>query len=105
MGKERRDRYDYSSAEKYGKLIFIFEDGQVRMDATNLQAQLRDRLKDFTDDDYIICGGDPAVLFAAGIALYTNDSKWSAIKLLRWDKFKSDYRVYKLERQLTDKLG
>lgn len=105
LNDERRDKYDYDGAKKFGRLEYLFQDGEVRLSPPILQRELAERLKHFTDADFLICGGDPAVLFAAGIALYTNGSQWKSLRLLRWDKFKVDYRVYELQRNYFEAEG
>lgn len=46
--------------------------------------QMRDKLRSFSDDDYIVPIGDPAAIaMAASIASYYNYGRY---KLLKWDR-------------------
>jgi len=55
--------------------------------------KMREKLRDFTDDDYIVPIGDPAAIaMAASIASYYNDGRY---KLLKWDR--ETLRYYPVE--------
>jgi hypothetical protein len=45
---------------------------------------LRKKLKDFSDEDYILCLGDPSII--AVVAAVASDLNRGRFKLLKWDR-------------------
>ena len=78
------------SAEKYGELVLLLDsDRQVVLSAAPTIKTLKLKLKNFSDDDYLLLMGDPvAIGIACAIACENNRGK---MKCLKWDKREMRY--------------
>ena len=87
-------------AQKYGKIVRLFEHGSQLMFSPHLATQrLKRLLKDFNDEDYLLMMGDPAAMgIACCIASEMNRGKF---KILKWDKLQKRY--YSLQINLNEK--
>ena len=77
-------------AQKYGKIVRLFEHGSQLMFSPHLATQrLKRLLKDFNDEDYLLMMGDPAAMgLACCIASDINRGKF---KILKWDRQEKKY--------------
>ena len=77
-------------ASHYGKFKFLLpEDSQMIFSPGPLIFQLRQKLRDFTSEDYLLLTGDPAIIgVACSIVSDITNGKY---KLLKWDKQESKY--------------
>ena len=73
-----------------GKFKFLLpEDSQMIFSPGPLIFQLRQKLRDFTSEDYLLLTGDPAIIgVACSIVSDITNGKY---KLLKWDKQESKY--------------
>ena len=87
----------YSSS---GKFIFLLpEFSQIIFSPGPLVYKLRQGLKDFTSEDYLLLTGDPAIIgVACSIVSDITNGKY---KLLKWDKQERKY--YPIEINLYEK--
>jgi hypothetical protein len=81
---------DISPAEKFGELTQpMFPSNGVAYLTQNDVHETRKRLKDFTDDDYILAVGDAAAIgLSMALAAEMNRGK---VNVLRWDKRRFEY--------------
>ena len=88
---------NYSSS---GKFIFLLpEFSQMIFSPGPLIYKLRQGLKNFTSDDYLLLTGDPAII---GVACsIVSDITGGKFKLLKWDKQERKY--YPIEINLYEK--
>jgi hypothetical protein len=83
---------DLSSATRYGAIVNVLgPEDQPSLSPGPCLRKIRYRLKDFTEDDYILfAGGDPAAMLLVGVALRDgitiNRFAPRSIKLLRWER-------------------
>ena len=92
--------YNVRSAEKFGELEVMLPDRkQLIFSAGPLVVELRQKLRDFSDKDYLLLIGDPAIIgvCCAIAAEYNNGS----FKVLKCDK--REYRYYDVEIDLRGK--
>lgn len=76
-------RYDMSSAQKYGKLVVLFEPEMSRAPAAPLIVALREKLADARENDWLLCAGDPLMIAASAVIL---SRAWKQrLRLLKWD--------------------
>ena len=70
-------------AQKYGKIVRLFEHGSQLMFSPHLATQrLKRLLKDFNDEDYLLMMGDPAAMgLACCIAADINRGKFKILNL------------------------
>lgn len=87
--------FDLSPALKFGIIEILIPHGPVLLDTATLVTSLRERLKDYTEDDYIMCIGDPSAIAAAVlVAGMINDG---CITLLKWDRQLKAYNPIKYQ--------
>ena len=89
--------YNVRSAEKFGELKVMLPDRKQMVLASGpLTFKLQQEMKNFSDKDYLLLIGDPAIIAIAGaIASEMNRGKF---KVLRWDR--NEARYYDLEIDL-----
>jgi folate-dependent tRNA-U54 methylase TrmFO/GidA len=89
--------YNVRSAEKFGELTVMLPDNKQMILASGpLTFKLQQELKDFSDDDYLLLIGDPAIIAVCGaIAAKNNVGRF---KVLKWDR--NEKRYYDLEIDL-----
>ena len=76
-------------ASRYGEVVTLLPPNANRLHAAPLIAAMKEGLKDFTEDDYLICIGDPSIIAAA--ACIASRKANGHLKLLKWDRLTSDY--------------
>ena len=88
------------SAEKFGDLKICLPDNrQMILSSGPLTFKLKQELKDFNDDDYLLLIGDPAIIAVAGaIASENNNGRF---KVLKWDR--NEMKYYDIEIELRGK--
>jgi hypothetical protein len=75
--------YDFSDAERFGELTAILEPTDNQLFLALITPKIRSVLKNFTDEDYFVAVGDPAVIaICAGIIL----RRHKKLKMLKWDR-------------------
>ena len=88
---------NYSSSGKFDFLLSEFS--QMIFSPGPLIYKLRQGLKNFTSDDYLLLTGDPAII---GVACsIVSDITGGKFKLLKWDKQERKY--YPIEINLYEK--
>ncbi len=77
-------------AQKYGDFKFLLPElSQIIFSPGPLIYKLRQALKDFTEDDYLLLTGDPAIIgVACSLASEMTNGKY---KLLKWDRQERKY--------------
>ena len=88
------------SAEKYGKLELLLPEGsQLVLSTAPTVRRLKSKLKDFSDEDYLLLMGDPSAIgIACAVASSNNRGRF---KCLKWDK--REYKYYPVEVNLYEK--
>lgn len=78
-------------AEQYGELVIMFQQTVSRAPSDLVIEELRAKMNDFGDDDYVCAVGDPALIAAAAcIAARRNGGR---VRLLRWDRQAHGYNL------------
>ena len=98
--REGRPKINIIGASQYGSLkVLLPENAQIILSAGPVVFKLRQLLKDYTSEDYLLLTGDPAIIGIACsiVSDYTN----GLYKLLKWDKQERMY--YPLEINLNQK--
>ena len=87
-------------AQKYGKLVTLLpEFSQIILSPGQLIFQIRDKLKNFTIEDYLLLSGDPAII---GVTCsIVSDMTNGKYKLLKWDRQEKTY--YPIEVDIFQK--
>lgn len=82
-------KFDFSSAEKYGKLVTLLSPSAAPFKNEKIVEELNDRLITFGKDDFILCVGNPTLIgIATAIAAHHSDGH---IKVLQWHGRKREY--------------
>lgn len=88
-------KFNLTPAAVYGTLEVLVPAGNSLISSVPTVRLLREKLRDFSDNDYLLPVGDPAVMMAAGaIAAEFNHGR---IKLLRWDRIQQQYIVVQID--------
>jgi len=98
---QENPRHDVVSALDYGELIALFPAGKkVVLNSPAVVAEMKNKLDTlgFSDEDYIIASGDPAIMTAvASYAAWKNRGRY---KLLVWDG-RREMRYYPVQVDLA----
>jgi len=88
--KEGRPRINIIGAAEYGDLKFLLPElSQIIFSPGPLIFKLRKALKNYTNEDYLLLTGDPAIIgVACSIVSDITNGKY---KLLKWDKQEKKY--------------
>jgi hypothetical protein len=79
---QENPRVDIISATKWGELIPLANPGR-------LVSLIKRKLKDFSDDDWLLAIGDPAIIGVAfAVASDVNNGR---VNILKWDKIERIY--------------
>ncbi len=95
-----RPKINIMGASKYGEFKFLLPElSQIIFSPGPLIFKLRNLLKNFTQDDYLLLTGDPAIIgVACSIVSDMTNGKYN---LLKWDKQERQY--YPIEINLYEK--
>jgi hypothetical protein len=75
---------DFRKVLEYGDPVVCLPPGRVSLAPGPTVDALKQALRDFTDDDYIVSVGDPSAIFIAAMVVGQNNR--NKCKLLKWDK-------------------
>ena len=97
---EGRPKINIMGAATYGNFKFLLPElSQIIFSPGPLIYKLRQALKDFTENDYLLLTGDPAIIgVACSLASEITNGKY---KLLKWDRQERKY--YPIEINLHEK--
>lgn len=105
MGRDENGRMkslmNFAKAAKWGEPVVCLGSGPVALSPYPTKEALRECLRDFSDDDYIICVGDPSLIFMA--AMIAGDVNRGRAKILKWDKELKDYLL--VDVNIHQRLG
>ena len=98
--REGRPKINIIGASQFGSLkVLLPENAQIILSAGPVVFKLRQLLKDYTSEDYLLLTGDPAII---GVACsVVSDITNGKYKLLKWDK--QERRYYPIEIDLYQK--
>lgn len=85
-----------NKARPYGSMVPLtsYHDSKLR-DPNVLRNTIAEKLVDYTDDDYILCVGNPTIIgLVCAMASEMNNGQFN---LLQWDRVLQDYFVMRVE--------
>tara|TARA_Y100001951_G_C11221337_1_gene228966 strand:+ start:139 stop:489 length:351 start_codon:yes stop_codon:yes gene_type:complete len=93
-------KFNIISAQEFGKLIPLFEEGkQIMLSPGPAVRKAKHILKDFSDDDYLLLIGDPAMIgVVCSVASYNNRGKY---KVLKYDR--RTYQYFPIQIDLNER--
>lgn len=87
--QEFRPKFDMSSAEEFGELIYLLSPTASPFRSDNIIAELHDHLHDYGPEDHLLLVGNPALIgFCVGIAAHYSGGD---VSLLQWSGKDSRY--------------
>ena len=92
---EGRPKINIMGAQKYGDIkVLLKEDSQIIFSPGPVIFSLRQKLKNFCEEDYLLLSGDPSVIgLACAIASDINNGRFN---LLKWDRQERMYYPIKI---------
>jgi hypothetical protein len=83
-------KYNILGAQKYGQIVTMLpEKSQIILSPGPLIQKLRGMLKDYTENDYLLLSGDPAIIgVTCSIVCDITNGKFN---LLKWDRQEKTY--------------
>ena len=77
-------------AQEFGEIkVLLDEDKQIMFSPAPMVRKMKRMLKDFSDNDYLLLTGDPAMIgVACSVVSEVNNGKY---KLLKWDRQERQY--------------
>jgi len=93
--REGRPKINIVGASKYGELVFLLPElSQIIFSPGPLVFKLRKLLKNYTEQDYLLLTGDPAIIgVACSVASDITGGKYNVLK---WDKQERKYYPIKI---------
>ena len=83
-------KFDLTPAIKYGEIKTMFPKfKQMQFSPGPLIIEIKNSLKDFTPDDYLLLYGDPALIGV--VCAVASDVTNGRFKLLKWDRIQASY--------------
>lgn len=76
-------------AKEYGAVEVMLPPNANRLHTAPLIAALKDKMSEFTEDDYIVAVGDPSLIAAA--ACIASRKTGGLLKMLKWDRMSRNY--------------
>lgn len=76
-------------ANMYGEVVVMLPPNANRLHINPLMVALREQMKDFTDEDYVIAVGDPSLIAAAACLAVRKTN--GLLRILKWDRMSSTY--------------
>lgn len=89
IGDVERPSMDLTPAAEYGELSILMPTSQSMLATVPTVRALKEKLRNFTDDDYILPVGDPVLI--ATVAMVASEINGGRIKFLKWDKGMKQY--------------
>ena len=81
---------DYSQAERFGEVVFLFDGNKTSSNvSTTYHKKIKTVLKDFSDNDYLLLVGDPALIGLTTSVLVTISN--GRYNMLKYDRIEKDY--------------
>lgn len=91
---------DVSPAAHYGTLAFLASRRFNIMDPRTLVEDLRQKLVNYSDEDYLLCVGNPSVIgVACSVAAEVNNGRYN---LLVWDRIDRIYYAIRVDLEKGD---
>lgn len=85
---EFRAMYDLTPARNFGDLETLFPSGPIPLDTDFVIEVMMQKLRNYTDNDYIMCIGDPTLISIATVcAAKINNFKVSLLRYSKKERF------------------
>lgn len=88
-------RVDLSPARQFGELVILHPAGNSFFVPTQTVRDMKEAMRAYTLEDYLIPMGDPVLMCAA--ACIAAQRTGGRLNVLKWDKFTSSYTPIQIE--------
>lgn len=80
----QRSKVDLTPAAEYGNLEILLPTSQSLLSTVPTVRTLKEKLRNFTDEDFILPVGDPVLI--STVAIVAAEQNGGRVKFLKWDK-------------------
>ena len=81
--------FDFRKVIEYGEIVICMPSGRISLTPGPTIDRMKDVLRNFTDEDFVVPVGDMSAVFAAAMVIC--DINRGRCKLLKWDKNSRGY--------------
>lgn len=81
-------KFDLSSAEKYGELVYVLSPTAAPWAADSIMSDIREKLKDFQTTDYLLLIGNPVLI---GLVSAVAADMAGSVQFLQWSGRQQSY--------------
>ena len=92
---------DFRKVLEYGNPVVCLPTGRVSLAPGPTVDALKEKLRDFTDNDYLVAVGDPSAMFIA--AMVVGQLNRNRCQLLKWDR--DSRRYIKIQVDLNYRIN
>lgn len=76
-------------ASSFGEIVVMLPPNANRLHINPLIAALREQMKDYTEEDYVVAVGDPSLI--AAVSCIAVRKTGGLLRILKWDRQTSSY--------------
>lgn len=87
--KDGNSKMDMTPASEYGEIEVLLAHTQSLLAPVPTVRKLRERLENFSDEDYILPVGDPVLM--STVAMVAANMNHGRVKYLKWDRIQRRY--------------
>lgn len=95
-------KYDLSTAEEFGRIQFLLEPSTRLFDTDRIVNTLRDKMADYSEDDFVLLIGNPVLIALTAIEAAENVDE---LNFLQWDRHDKAYSPIKVDLEPTQRQG
>lgn len=95
VGNMSRKSMDLTPAIEYGELCVLMPQSQSMLAPVPTVRTLKEKLRNFTDNDYILPVGDPVLM--STVAMIAAEQNGGKVKFLKWDRHMGKYFVIQVD--------
>lgn len=87
--------FDLTPALAYGQLEILVTHSQSLLAPVPTVRKLKDKLRNFSDNDYILPIGDPVLM--STVSMIASEMNHGRVKFLKWDRIQKKYLVIQVD--------
>lgn len=95
IGDSKLPAMDLSPAAEHGELVVLMPQSQSMLAPVPTVRALKEKLRNFTDNDFILPVGDPVLI--ATVAMVASEQNGGKVKFLKWDRHLKSYYVIQVD--------
>lgn len=76
-------------AEEYGEIVTMLPPNANRLHTAPLVAAMREQMRDYSAEDFLVAVGDPSLIAAAAVIAASRAG--GLLRILKWDRLGSKY--------------